>query len=92
MKKLLVVFALVLASPFALANPDCEAKALSKEGKPLHGAAKNAFMKKCTGDVPAPAAQSACESKAVGKDGQPLHGAAKGAFMKKCTKEAQATK
>lgn len=25
----------------------CEAKAVSKAGKPLHGAAKGAFMKKC---------------------------------------------
>jgi len=25
----------------------CEGKAVSKEGKPLYGAAKNSFMKKC---------------------------------------------
>lgn len=31
---------------------DCEARAVSKkDGKPLHGAAKNAFMKKCQADA-----------------------------------------
>ena len=25
----------------------CESQAVSKEGKPLHGAAKNSFMAKC---------------------------------------------
>ena len=29
------------------APSDCEAKAVDKNGKPLHGAAKTAFMKKC---------------------------------------------
>jgi hypothetical protein len=28
---------------------DCEAKALSKDGKPLYGAAKAASIKKCEG-------------------------------------------
>ena len=36
------------AKPAAAAN-DCEAKAVSKDGKPLHGAAKAASMKKCQG-------------------------------------------
>lgn len=98
MKKLLLASLITLvtsASQLAFAQApaaaDCEAKALSKDGKPLVGAAKAAFVKKCMGGgVPRSAAQSDCESKAVSKDGKPLHGAAKAAFMKKCTKEAQA--
>jgi hypothetical protein len=53
---------------------------MSKEGKPLTGAAKTSFMKKCKVD--------ACATKAVSKDGKPLSGAAKNSFMKKCEKEA----
>ena len=49
---------------------------LGKDGKPLAGAAKTSFMKKCTTD--------ACETKAVGSDGKKLAGAAKTSFMKKC--------
>jgi hypothetical protein len=29
----------------------CEPKAVSAEGKPLHGAAKNSFMAKCKRDA-----------------------------------------
>ena len=29
----------------------CESKAVSAEGKPLHGAAKNSFMAKCKRDA-----------------------------------------
>ncbi len=75
------------AAPAAVAAAgDCEAKAVSKSGKPLAGAAKTAFMKKCQGGSAAP---SACESKAVGKNGKPLAGAAKTAFMKKCEADAK---
>ena len=42
----------------------------------LSGAAKTAFMKKCTTD--------ACAAKAVSADGKKLAGAAKTSFMKKC--------
>lgn len=35
----------------AAAAGDCESKAVGKNGKPLHGAAKAAFMKKCTGGM-----------------------------------------
>jgi hypothetical protein len=59
----------------------CEAKAVSKDGKPLYGAAKDASIKKCMGSVPA---DSGCEAKAVSKDGKPLYGAAKTASIKKC--------
>ena len=53
---------------------------MSKDGKPLAGAAKTSFIKKCKVD--------ACATKAVSKDGKPLTGAAKNSFMKKCEKEA----
>jgi hypothetical protein len=58
----------------------CESKAVSAEGKPLHGAAKTSFVRKCKLD--------ACESKAVSAEGKPLHGAAKNSFMAKCKKSA----
>ena len=74
----------------AFATP-CEDKAIGKNGKPLAGAAKNAFVKKCEKDSAAPvAASGACETKAVSKDGKPLAGAAKAASIKKCEKDAAA--
>jgi hypothetical protein len=54
----------------------CESRAMSSEGKPLHGAAKTSFVKKCKRD--------ACDSKAVSKEGKPLYGAAKNSFLAKC--------
>ena len=54
----------------------CESKAVGKDGKPLAGAAKTSFIKKCKTD--------ACEARAIGKDGKKLAGAAKTSFMKKC--------
>ncbi len=85
---LLALFAVNVAyaqAPAAAPAADCEAQAVSKSGKPLAGAAKTAFMKKCQGGTAAP---SACEEKAVGKNGKPLAGAAKKAFMKKCEADA----
>lgn len=58
----------------------CESRAMGKDGKALHGAAKTSFMNKCKRD--------ACEGKAIGKDGKALHGAAKNSFMNKCKKAA----
>jgi hypothetical protein len=58
----------------------CDGQALSATGKPLHGAAKNSFVKKCKKD--------ACESKALSAEGKPLHGAAKNSFMAKCKRDA----
>ncbi len=82
----------VLASFFvanvAFAEASCEARAVSKEGKPLAGAAKAAFMKKCEKEAGASAASS-CEAKALSKEGKPLAGAAKAAFIKKCEGEAK---
>jgi len=60
----------------AVAQETCESKAFGKDGKPLAGAAKTSFMKKCMAET--------CEVKAVGSDGKKLSGAAKTSFMKKC--------
>ena len=57
-------------------DASCESKAVSKDGKPLAGAAKTSFMKKCM--------QDSCAAKAIGSDGKKLAGAAKTSFMKKC--------
>jgi hypothetical protein len=85
-----MAFAQPAAAPAAPAA-NCETQAVSKDGKPLAGAAKTAFMKKCTGGAaPAAAADNGCAAKALSKDGKPLHGAAKNAFMKKCEKDAAA--
>jgi hypothetical protein len=84
MKK--IIIALSIAFSFALPNSAfadqaaCEAKAISKEGKPLYGAAKDASIKKCMGGAQA----NDCEAKAISKDGKPLYGAAKAASIKKC--------
>jgi hypothetical protein len=74
-----ITVAIVLAVMFAtssLAQSTCESQAVGKDGKPLAGAAKTAFIKKCKRD--------ACEPKAVSADGKPLAGPAKNSFMKKC--------
>jgi hypothetical protein len=77
MKQLIVViFTSALLATSAMAQSSCESQAVSKDGKPLAGAAKTAFLKKCKRD--------ACEPKAVSADGKPLAGAAKNSFMKKC--------
>lgn len=67
-------------APASDSGASCEAKAMGKNGKPLAGAAKKAFMKKCESDM----AATACEGKAMDKNGKPLAGAAKKSFMKKC--------
>ncbi|MDE5446918.1 hypothetical protein GWG65_37425 [Bradyrhizobium sp. CSA207] len=64
------------AAGSAFAEDTCESKAVGKDGKPLAGAAKTSFLKKCKAD--------ACAPKAVSADGKPLAGAAKNSFMKKC--------
>jgi hypothetical protein len=74
------VFVAALLATFAvgsaMAQESCESKAMGKDGKPLAGAAKTSFMKKCMAD--------SCATKAVSSDGKPLSGAAKNSFMKKC--------
>jgi hypothetical protein len=84
MKKLVIALSVAIGfsfSGFAFADKAaCEAKAVSHDGKPLYGAAKDASIKKCMGD----AKPDDCEAKAVSKDGKPLYGAAKAASIKKC--------
>lgn len=74
------IFVAALLSTFAigsaLAQQTCESKAVGKDGKPLAGAAKTSFVKKCKKD--------ACEPKAVGSNGKKLSGAAYKSFMDKC--------
>jgi hypothetical protein len=81
MKRLLLA-ALVLSMSFAVASAQqtCESKAVSRDGKPLAGAAKTSFLKKCKRD--------ACQVKAVDHNGKPLRGAAKNSFLQKCEREA----
>ena len=77
MKKLFLVAVLAtFAAGSAFAQETCDTKAVGKDGKPLAGAAKSSFMKKCMADD--------CATKAVGSDGKKLAGAAKSSFMKKC--------
>jgi hypothetical protein len=71
----------ISASSFAFTQSECEAKAVSKDGKPIYGVAKDASIKKCLGDRKS---DLGCEAKAVGKDGKTLYGAAKAASIKKC--------
>jgi hypothetical protein len=78
-----VVLAVLLAafalSP-AMAQDTCKGRAISKDGKPLAGAALNSFLTKCAKDT--------CEPKAIDKNGKPLAGAAKASFLKKCESQA----
>ncbi len=99
MKKTLLTAVVATLALFAgqtfAANAACEAKAVSKDGKPLAGAAKASFMKKCekeAGGAAAAAGSAACEAKAVSKDGKPLAGAAKTASIKKCMADEKAGK
>jgi hypothetical protein len=62
------------------AAQSCESQAVSAAGKPLHGAAKTSFVKKCK--------RNACAGKAVSAEGRPLHGAAKNSFIAKCMRTA----
>jgi len=77
----------IFLAQIAVAAPGaCEAQAVDKNGKPLAGAAKQSFMKKCEREQGADKA-AACEAKAVDKNGKALAGAAKQSFMKKCQAE-----
>jgi len=77
---LLAAIIATFAAGSAFAQDSCESKAMGKDGKPLAGAAKTSFMKKCMAD--------SCATKAIGSDGKPLAGAAKTSFLKKCEKGA----
>jgi len=80
MKRIFVALLITSFSIGAAMAQSCASKAVSKEGKPLAGAAKTSFIKKCKED--------ACESKAVSKDGKPLSGAAKPSFTTQCEQPA----
>jgi hypothetical protein len=88
---IIVAIATLFAANVAFAaDASCEAKAVSKDGKPLAGAAKAASIKKCEKETAAAApAASDCEAKALSKDGKPLAGAAKAASIKKCEADAK---
>jgi hypothetical protein len=83
-------FAFAETSPAATPVVTCESKAVGKDGKPLSGAAKTAFLKKCHADSSPIAVDDGCDAKAVGKTGKPLAGAAKTSFLKKCHADAAA--
>ncbi|MGB3864214.1 MAG: hypothetical protein WBA29_01085 [Xanthobacteraceae bacterium] len=70
MKSLPLVAVLTLFAVGPALAQSCNA--VSADGKPLAGAAKTSFMKKC------------CESNAKSADGKALKGAAKTSFVKKC--------
>ena len=89
MKKLLVavfvsLFAMGAAYAQTSSTASCEAQAVSKDGKPLYGAAKAASIKKCEQEK---RAATSCEALAVSKDGKPLYGAAKASWIKKCEQD-----
>jgi hypothetical protein len=75
MKRIALILFVVSVTTGSAVAQSCATKAVSKDGKPLAGAAKASFIKKC------------CESAAVSKDGKPLAGAAKASFIKKCESE-----
>lgn len=75
-KTMLAALIMTFAGGAAFAQETCDSKAVGKDGKPLAGAAKTSFMKKCMTD--------SCATKAMSSDGKPLSGAAKASFMKKC--------
>lgn len=75
------------AAPAAAPAGGCEARAVSKAGKPLHGAAKAAFMKKCEKDAPTAATGKSTQQdkmKICNKDAAGKKGAERKAFMKEC--------
>ena len=60
----------------AFAQGSCATQAVSRDGKPLSGAAKTSAIKKC------------CEQAAVSAEGKPLSGAAKKSSVDKCMRES----
>jgi hypothetical protein len=79
---------IILAAVFALvattgANATCKSDAVSKDGKPLAGAALKSFMTKCEKDAKVTCTKDAADKK--------LNGAAKNSHIKKCTTDAVGT-
>jgi hypothetical protein len=80
MRRIILVALIACFAVGAAAAQSCDSKAVSANGKPLHGAAKMGFVKKCK--------REACGSQAVGANGKPLYGSAKNSFMAKCMRTA----
>jgi hypothetical protein len=80
MRRTILTALIICFTVGAAAAQSCDSKAIGANGKPLHGAAKMSFVKKCKRDV--------CAGKAVSAEGKPLHGAAKNSFMAKCMRTA----
>ena len=80
MRRIILTVLITCLAVGTAAAQSCDSQAVSANGKPLHGAAKMSFVKKCKRD--------ACGSKAVSAEGKPLHGAAKNSFMAKCMRSA----
>jgi hypothetical protein len=76
MKRLALALLVISFSTGAALAQSCSTQAVSKDGKPLAGAAKASAIKKC------------CQTAAVSKDGKLLSGAAKNSFVKKCASES----
>jgi hypothetical protein len=56
----------------AVAQGSCATRAIGEDGKPLAGAARTSFMKRC------------CEASALDQNGKPLEGTAKASYLEKC--------
>jgi hypothetical protein len=80
MRRIVLTALIICFAVSTAAAQSCDSKAVSVNGKPLHGAAKMSFVRKCKRD--------ACHSKAVSADGKPLRGAAKTSFITKCMRGA----
>ena len=74
MKRTVIAILLSVFTAGPVYAQSCTTQAMSKEGKPLAGAAKSSFVKRC------------CEDAAVSKEGKPLSGAAKKSYVSKCLK------
>ena len=73
MKRIMLTALITWLAVGTAAAQSCDSKEVGANGKPLHGAAKMSFVKKCTRD--------ACGSKAVSAEGKPPRGAARNSFM-----------
>jgi hypothetical protein len=80
MKSIIIIALITCFAVGTAAAQSCDSKAVSANGKPLHGAAKMSFVRKCKRDT--------CAGKAVSAEGKPLYGAAKRSFMAKCERGA----
>ena len=76
MKRLALAIVISVFAAGTASAQSCATQAKSKDGKPLAGAAKASFVKRC------------CEEAAVSKDGKLLTGAAKTSFVTKCEKDS----